>query len=123
MAGYDPWDVRALIPQLAGLPAADAVLTNSDHLQTQTGVASEDVVLVHDPQELARRASEIARRRPGERLIAEEHLTGQLRTAEVLGGGTTTWVLGVICALGPDPAAVERAVRDLRTSGAREIVS
>lgn len=31
--------------------------------------------------------------------------------------------LGVICALGPDPAAVERAVRDLRTSGPWEITA
>jgi biotin carboxylase len=156
VAGCDPWDVRALIPRLAGLPQPAAVLSNSDHLQVQTalaadyfglpgqdwrtalqakdkalmrrrlaqtgtehvaaaevttgaplpelsypvvlkpatGVASEDVVLVHDRQELARQASEIARRRPGERLIAEEYLTGQLRTAEVFGDGTTTWVLG-----------------------------
>jgi hypothetical protein len=265
VAGCDPWDVRALIPRLAGLPQPAAVLSNSDHLQVQTalaadyfglpgqdwrtalrakdkalmrrrlaqtgtehvaaaevttgaplpelsypvvlkpatGVASEDVVLVHDRQELARQASEIARRRPGERLIAEEYLTGQLRTAEVFGDGTTTWVLGgfrtdlsaplppgppppargyalteavvagrsgvlaaapppgpqpgphsgdgdgtaltywplrhpgdhislthtnrdylgVICALGPDPAAVERAVRDLGTSGPWEITA
>jgi biotin carboxylase len=161
VAGCDPWDVRTLIPRLAGLPAADAVLTNSDHLQTQTalaasyfglpgkdwraalrakdkvlmrrrlaqsgtenvtaaeitpgpaglpadlpdltyplvlkpaaGVASEDVVLVHDQDELAARTAGIARRRPGERLIAEEYLPGQLRTAEVAGDGTTTWVLG-----------------------------
>jgi biotin carboxylase len=157
VAGCDPWDVRALIPRLAGLPAADAVLTNSDHLQTQTalaadyfgrpgkdwraalrakdkvlmrrrlaqagtenvaateitpgpaelpeltypvvlkpatGVASEDVVLVHDRDELAGQVAGIARRRPGERLIAEEYLPGPLRTAEVFGDGTTTWVLG-----------------------------
>jgi hypothetical protein len=31
--------------------------------------------------------------------------------------------LGVICALGPDPAAVERAVRDLRTSGPWKITA
>jgi len=157
VAGCDPWDVRALIPRLAGLPAADAVLTNSDHLQTQTalaadyfgrpgkdwraalrardkmlmrrrladtgtenvaateiipgpaglpeltypvvlkpatGVASEDVVLVHDQAELAEHVARIGRRRPGERLIAEEYLPGPLRTAEVFGDGTTTWVLG-----------------------------
>ena len=156
VAGCDPWDLRSLIPRLAELPPADAIVSNSDHLQTQTalaadyfarpgkdwraalrardkvlmrrrlaqtgaehvaaaevmagealpelsypvvlkpatGVASEDVVLVHDPDELAWQAAQIARRRPGERLMAEEYLTGQLRTAEVLGDGTTTWVLG-----------------------------
>jgi biotin carboxylase len=160
--GADPWDVRALSPRLAGLPRADAVLTNSDHLQVQTalaadyfglpgkdwraalrakdkvlmrrrlaaagtehvaaaevtpdlitargglppaltypavlkpatGVASEDVVLVASPDELARHAEDIARRRPGERLIAEEYLPGQLRTMETLGDGGATWVLG-----------------------------
>ena len=39
----DPWDIRTLIPQLAALPGApaDAVLTNSDHLQTQTTLAAD----------------------------------------------------------------------------------
>jgi biotin carboxylase len=172
--GGDPWDVRALIPRLAALPRADAVLTNSDHLQVQTalaadylglpgkdwraalrakdkvlmrrrlaaagaehvaaaevtpdlitarsgpppvpppvppppqlsdltypavlkpatGVASEDVVLVSSPAELAEHAEDIARRRPGERLIAEEYLPGQLHTMETLGDGSSTWVLG-----------------------------
>lgn len=156
----DPWDIRALIPRLAGLDGApaDAVLSNSDHLQTQTalaadyfglpgkdwraalrakdkvlmrrrlgqsgtenvtateitpgpaglpdglsyplilkpatGVASEDVVLVHNHDELTEQTAAIARRRPGERLIAEQYLPGQLRTAELIGDGTTTWVLG-----------------------------
>jgi biotin carboxylase len=156
VAGCDPWDVRTLIPRLAELPRADAIVSNSDHLQTQTalaagyfglpgkdwraalrakdkvlmrrqlaqagtehvaaaevapgaappglpypvvlkpatGVASEDVVLVHDPDDLARQAGQITRRRPGERLIAEEYLPGQLRTLEVFADGTTTWVLG-----------------------------
>ena len=176
----DPWDARALIPRLAELPRADAVLTNSDHLQMQTalaadyfglpgkdwraalrakdkvlmrrrlaetgtehvtaaevtpdlitarsgggrspgrsgggrspgrterlpefgypavlkpatGVASEDVVLVHDRDELVRVAEDIAGRRPGERLIAEEYLPGPLRTVETIGDGSGTWVLG-----------------------------
>jgi biotin carboxylase len=167
--GADPWDVRALIPRLAGLPRPDAVLTNSDHLQLQTalaadylglpakdwrsalrakdkvlmrrclaasgaehvamaevtpdlitarsglppaaldpgdaltypavlkpatGVASEDVVLVSSPAELAEHAEDIARRRPGERLIAEEYLPGPLHTMETLSDGSSTWVLG-----------------------------
>jgi biotin carboxylase len=167
--GANPWDVRALIPRLAGLPRPDAVLTNSDHLQLQTalaadylglpakdwrsalrakdkvlmrrrlaavgtehvavaevtpdvitarsgpppaaldpgdaltypavlkpatGVASEDVVLVSSPAELAEHAEDIARRRPGERLIAEEYLPGPLHTMETLSDGSSTWVLG-----------------------------
>ena len=127
IVGCDPWDVRALIATMALLPAPAAVVTNSDHLQTQTalaagyfglpgkdwrsalrakdkalmrhrladsgteevpvsvltpagppppglryplvlkpatGVASEDVVLVHDGDELARRSAEIFGRRP-----------------------------------------------------------
>ena len=63
-------------------------------LKPATGVASEDVVLVHNEDELARRSAEIFGRRPGERLVAEEYLTGTLRTMETLGDGVTTWVLG-----------------------------
>ena len=63
-------------------------------LKPAAGVASEDVVLVHDQAELTAHTAAIARRRPGERLIAEEYLPGQLRTAEVFGDGTTTWALG-----------------------------
>jgi biotin carboxylase len=63
-------------------------------LKPATGVASEDVVLVHDQAELTAHTAAITSRRPGERLIAEEYLPGQLRTAEVFGDGTTTWVLG-----------------------------
>ena len=63
-------------------------------LKPATGVASEDVVLVHNEDELARRSAEIFGRLPGERLVAEEYLTGTLRTMETLGDGVTTWVLG-----------------------------
>ena len=40
MVGCDPWDVRALIARMAALPAADAVFSNSDHLQAQTALAA-----------------------------------------------------------------------------------
>ena len=154
----DVWDVRALIGTMATLPAPDAVVTNSDHLQVQValaaayfglpgkdwrsalraknkplmrrrlaqagleqvaaaeidpagdylacrvpfpavlkpaeGVASEDVVLVRDREELAAGCEQVFRRRPGERLIAEEYLPGTLRTLETIGDGQTTWVLG-----------------------------
>lgn len=40
----DVHDGRALISRIAGLPAADAVFTNSDHLQAQTGLRAGDLV-------------------------------------------------------------------------------
>jgi len=154
----DIWDAQRLISEIAALPAADAILSNSDRLQTQTalaaayfglpgkdwrsalraknkplmrrrlaqtgtervaateirpetahplrrlrypvvlkpsdGVASEDVVLVGGPDELAERCAEIFARRPGATLLAEEYLPGDLRTLETLSDGMTTWVLG-----------------------------
>ena len=63
-------------------------------LKPAEGVASEDVVLVTDPDDLAKHAAAILARRPGERLVAEEFLPGTLRTLETVGDGTTTWVLG-----------------------------
>jgi biotin carboxylase len=63
-------------------------------LKPAEGVASEDVMLVISPEELAERSARILARRPGETLLAEEYLPGQLRTLETLGDGTTTWVLG-----------------------------
>jgi hypothetical protein len=156
--GCDVWDPRELIVTIAGLPASHAIVSNSDHLQTQTalaaayfgvpgkdwrsamraknkslmrrrltevgtehvasaeiragdgqppsglrypvvlkpaeGVASEDVLLVTSPEELAERSARIFSRRPGETLVAEEYLPGELRTLETLGDGKRTWVLG-----------------------------
>jgi biotin carboxylase len=63
-------------------------------LKPSAGVASEDVMLVDGPDELARRCAEIFARRPGETLLAEEYLPGALHTLETLGDGVTTWVLG-----------------------------
>jgi biotin carboxylase len=63
-------------------------------LKPAEGVASENVVLVREPAELAGRCAEIFSRRPGERLIAEEYLPGALRTLETLSDGMATWVLG-----------------------------
>jgi biotin carboxylase len=155
--GCDVWDARELIGAIAELPAPHAIVSNSDHLQTQTalaaayfgvpgkdwrsalraknkslmrrrlaeagteqvaaariraggdppdglryplvlkpaeGVASEDVVLVAGPEELAEQSARILARRPGETLLAEEYLPGVLRTLETLGDGKRTWVLG-----------------------------
>ena len=58
------------------------------------GVASEDVMLVRSPAELKEQSARIFARRPGETLLAEEYLSGGLRTLETLGDGVTTWVLG-----------------------------
>src|SRR6202035_2249306 len=155
--GCDVRDARELIGAIAELAAPHAIVSNSDHLQTQTalaaayfdlpgkdwrsavrakdkslmrrrlaeagiervaaapiragghppdglrypvvlkpaeGVASEDVVLVASPEELAEQSARILARRPGETLLAEEYLPGELRTLETLGDGKRTWVLG-----------------------------
>lgn len=63
-------------------------------LKPAEGVASEDVVLVGDPEELRARSAEIFTRRPGETLLAEPYLPGGLHTLETVGDGVTTWVLG-----------------------------
>ena len=156
--GCDVWDARELICAIAARPAPHAIVSNSDHLQTQTalaaeyfgvpgkdwrsamraknkslmrrrlaetgtehvasaeiragdghppdglrypvvlkpaeGVASEDVMLVSSPEELAERSAQVLSRRPGETLLAEEYLSGELHTLETLGDGKRTWVLG-----------------------------
>jgi biotin carboxylase len=63
-------------------------------LKPAEGVASEDVMLVSGPEELAGRSAEVFARRPGETLLAEEYLPGELHTLETIGDGTATWVLG-----------------------------
>jgi biotin carboxylase len=77
-------------------------------LKPSEGVASEDVVLVGDPDELAERCAEIFAHRSGETLLAEEYLPGDLRTMETLGDGVTTWVLGGFrTSLSPHPYFIE----------------
>jgi biotin carboxylase len=169
--GCDVWDARELICAIAELPTPHAIVSNSDHLQTQTalaaayfglpgkdwrsamraknkslmrrrlaeagtehvaaariragghppdglrypvvlkpaeGVASEDVVLVASPQELAEQSARILARRPGDTLLAEEYLPGELRTLETLGDGKRTWVLGGFrTTLSPPPYFIE----------------
>jgi hypothetical protein len=63
-------------------------------LKPAEGVASEDVILVRDPDDLREQCALIFARRPGEVLLAEEYLPGALRTLETLSDGVTTWVLG-----------------------------
>lgn len=169
--GCDVWDARELIGAIAELPTPHAIVSNSDHLQTQTalaaayfglpgkdwrsavraknkslmrrrlaeaaiervaaariragghppdglrypvvlkpaeGVASEDVVLVASPEELAEQSARILARRPGETLLAEEYLPGELHTLEMLGDGDRTLVLGGFrTALSPPPYFIE----------------
>jgi len=77
-------------------------------LKPAAGVASEDVMLVGGPDELAVRCAQIFARRPGQTLIAEQYLPGVLRTVETLGDGVTTWVLGGFrTRLSPPPFFVE----------------
>lgn len=63
-------------------------------VKPRTGVASEDAFLVTDPTELAARMARIRRRRPGEDLVIEEYLPGDLHTLETLGDGRGLAVLG-----------------------------
>jgi biotin carboxylase len=77
-------------------------------LKPADGVASEDVVLVGGPDELARRCAAFFARHPGRVLLAEEFLPGRLRTMETLGDGTTRWVLGGFrTTVSPPPYFVE----------------
>jgi biotin carboxylase len=62
-------------------------------LKPREGVASEDVFLVADPEELTARYKEIRQRR-ADPLVAEEYLPGQLHTLETLGDGERLYVLG-----------------------------
>ncbi|MER8157111.1 ATP-grasp domain-containing protein [Streptomyces sp. NPDC094472] len=77
-------------------------------VKPREGVASEDVVLVADADELVRRSVEIRARRPGAALVVEEFLDGELRTLETLGDGRTLHVLGGFrTELSPPPHFIE----------------
>lgn len=76
-------------------------------LKPREGVASEDVFLVHDQEELGARVAEIRTRR-SDPLVVEEYLPGELRTLETLGDAESLHVLGSFCtALSPPPYFVE----------------
>ncbi|HEX4061780.1 MAG TPA: pentapeptide repeat-containing protein [Streptosporangiaceae bacterium] len=90
-------------------------------LKPAEGVASEEVVLVGTPAELAARTAEALRRDPGRRLIAEEYLPGTLRTLETLGDGHTLWVLGGFrTSLSPLPFFAEERLTWDPPSGAEQ---
>ncbi|WP_030173218.1 ATP-grasp domain-containing protein [Spirillospora albida] len=106
---------RLMRRHLAGLDpvfAADAGRVPPDApyplvLKPREGVASEDVFLVHDAEELAARRAEIASRR-ADPLIVEEYLPGELHTLETLGDGHDLHVLGSFrTRLSPPPYFVE----------------
>ncbi|NLU78426.1 siderophore biosynthesis protein [Micromonospora sp. HNM0581] len=102
-AGLDDVRARTLAP--AQPPTFDvfpAVVKPRD------GVASEDAYLVTDEDELARRVSEIRRRRPDASLVVEEYLPGEVRTHDTLGDtGTLTVLGGWRTTLGPPPTFTE----------------
>src|SRR5690606_33305675 len=71
------------------------------------GVASEDVFLVRNAEELAGRVEEIAARRD-DPLVAEQYLPGDLYTLETLGDKSELRVLGSFrTSLSPPPFFVE----------------
>ncbi|WBB61185.1 ATP-grasp domain-containing protein [Streptomyces sp. WMMC500] len=77
-------------------------------VKPREGVASEDVVLAADAAELVRRCAEIRARRPGEALVVEEFLDGELYTLETLGDGRVRHVLGGFhTELSPPPYFIE----------------
>ncbi|MFE5890883.1 acetyl-CoA carboxylase biotin carboxylase subunit family protein [Streptomyces sp. NPDC056462] len=77
-------------------------------VKPREGVASEDVVLVHGPEELVTHAKAILERRPGAVLVVEEYLPGDLFTLETLGDGRVRHVLGGFRTdLSPPPYFIE----------------
>ncbi len=77
-------------------------------VKPREGVASEDVVLVHGPEELVTHTKEILDRRPGAVLVVEEYLPGDLFTLETLGDGHVRHVLGGFhTELSPPPYFIE----------------
>ncbi|WP_033218594.1 ATP-grasp domain-containing protein [Kitasatospora phosalacinea] len=80
-------------------------------VKPREGVASEDVSLVADAAELARRCAEVRARRPGAVLVVEEFLAGELHTLETLGDGHARHVLGGFrTRLSPPPDFVEEVL-------------
>lgn len=93
-------------------------------LKPREGVASEDVFLVADNDELRARVAEIRSRQPDLALVLEEYLDGPLRTLETLGDGVNLHVLGGFeTDLGAPPHFVECRKRFLGVPAARPLAS
>ena len=92
-------ELSALADRLPPLPVV---------IKPRDGVASEDVVLAADPAEAIRHCRQIRLRRPGETLLIEEYLRGQLHTLETISDTTATWILGGFrTTLSPEPYFIE----------------
>ncbi|MEV6373133.1 ATP-grasp domain-containing protein [Micromonospora musae] len=77
-------------------------------VKPRDGVASEDVYLVAERDELTARIAEIRSRRPEVALVVEEYLDGELRTYDTLGDATGRALLGGWrTGLGPPPTFTE----------------
>ncbi|SDK22185.1 ATP-grasp domain-containing protein [Streptomyces indicus] len=77
-------------------------------VKPREGVASEDVVLVDDVEDLLRQCKAIQARRTGAALVVEEYLPGELYTLETLGDGARRHVLGGFhTEVSPPPVFIE----------------
>ncbi|MCE0534490.1 hypothetical protein LWF15_03125 [Kineosporia rhizophila] len=90
--GLDDTYCRRLVPGSA-LPD-DSEIPYPVVLKPAEGVASEDVVMIRDREELVRRVADVRSRRRESDLLLEGMLEGPLQTLETLGDGDRLRVLG-----------------------------
>ncbi|WP_043262932.1 ATP-grasp domain-containing protein [Streptomyces sp. CT34] len=93
-AGIDPVRSAELAPGQDPSALTAAGLPYPCVVKPREGVASEDVRLAVDGEELVAHAKEIQARRPQAALVAEEYLAGDLHSLETLGDGRIRHVLG-----------------------------
>ncbi|GAB3241379.1 ATP-grasp domain-containing protein [Kineosporia babensis] len=91
-AGLDDTYCQRLVPGSA-LPD-EAEIPYPVVLKPAEGVASEDVVMVRDREELVQRVADVRSRRRESDLLLEGLLEGPLQTLETFGDGTRLRVLG-----------------------------
>lgn len=91
-------------------------------VKPREGVASEDVFLVGDADELVHRCTEVQARRPNTALVVEEYLPGALRSLETLGDGRVRHLLGGFhTELSPPPHFIETRMRFVHGHPAKEV--